>query len=462
MGGLIEAASGALDRRLFSTTFLPMAAFVGALLAVVAWGTGWAAAAARWSALTGEVRLLAGLVVLVLVLLLTQALDVLYVSIVRLYEGYWAGIPFAARLRALLVTRRARHVEALAWGSPERLLYPADRGELTPTALGSVLRGAELHSAERYSLEAVTAWPRLYPLLPETFRQDFAVSAAQLQLAVVSSALGGCFAVAGGLLAAWTLPLYAAASCVCCGAVVAWLAYRAAVQCAAAYGQLFRGAFDVHRWLLLDAMGLDRPADLEAEQARWTAISQLWVRGMAVDPSQLGFPGTEPGTAPGLEPPPRAAAASTRRRRLVGPLLLVLCAGSCAAVVVQSQGPVAARDLRPYQVITAADVRGGGAALVGRYTLRRIASGDRISTNGLGPRLPSGLLAGRTIVVVKAPAPAVFQGQIIRVSTSGKAGSADAVVLEAAGTAADRTLTLAVRPETLSVLAGPVLVTTAP
>ena len=41
---------------------------------------------------------------------------------------------------------------------------PSQPDQVMPTALGNVLRNAELHPRDRYGIDAVLTWPRLYPL----------------------------------------------------------------------------------------------------------------------------------------------------------------------------------------------------------------------------------------------------------------------------------------------------------
>ncbi|WP_031072985.1 hypothetical protein [Streptomyces sp. NRRL S-118] len=307
MGGLFETAAGVIDRRLLASTFLPVLAFLAGLTAVAVSGVGWTAATGWWSATSADIRVLLLVLVLTTSLLLTQLLAVGRVDLIRLYEGYWAGLPFGIRLAERSARRHRRLHASLAETDPRWLQYPVAEDQVMPTRLGNILRGAEEHSAERYGIDAVTAWPRLYPTLPEAFRQTYAAAAADLELAVTVSALGAAFVVLAGVLGVSLLAWPGTLLCVSTGALVAWLGYRCAVSGGESYGRLVRAAFDVHRWCLLDAMGLARPTSVRAELDQWGALDKLWVRG-SVDTEQadaLGYPeGAQLWWAPWESPAP--------------------------------------------------------------------------------------------------------------------------------------------------------------
>jgi len=44
---------------------------------------------------------------------------------------------------------------------------PAESDRHMPTKLGNILRAAELRSKDKYGLDAVICWPRLWLLLPD-------------------------------------------------------------------------------------------------------------------------------------------------------------------------------------------------------------------------------------------------------------------------------------------------------
>ncbi|MFD1535832.1 hypothetical protein [Nonomuraea guangzhouensis] len=446
MGGLVEAASGVVDRRLLTTTFLPLLAFLSALAAVAVGGVGWATAARWWSGLGAEVQVVLSGLVLAGALLISQLVAVRRAGLIRLYEGYWDGLPYGEWL-----AERCR-LRFMASDDQRGPLYPVDESRLMPTVLGNILRGAEDHSRDRYGIEGVTAWPRLYATLPDTFRQTFAAAAGDLDLMVTVSGLGLAFSLVGGVLGALLLPWYWALGCCWGGLVVAWWGYRGAVRAAEPYGELFRSAFDVYRWTLLDTMGLRRPAEYRGEPEQWRQLDKLWAVGAAdsehatslgypvtghasestqplLDPSGPVLRATEPAPKP-TEPVPDPAAPRDRplddlaptagaslsaseggrkaRPPRLGPWLVAVAAVAGILVVagnlaVRSPGGwVAARTLHPYQVLAATDVKGPSAAgAAGRYVLRQIEESKQVPPEALGPRLPSGAVDGKTVITLR-------------------------------------------------------------
>jgi hypothetical protein len=144
---------------------------------------------------------------------------------------------------------QARLLDELRWfPAPDRLL---------PTRLGNTLRSIEDNAGQRYGLNTITVWPRLYPTLSEPLRdqanraRDDYDTAARLcaglaLLAVVFAALllpaGGWWRLAPVVLATFS-----------------FIAYRAACSGARYYGLVVYTAFDLHRFDLLVRLRLDLP-----------------------------------------------------------------------------------------------------------------------------------------------------------------------------------------------------------
>ncbi|MER5431885.1 hypothetical protein [Streptomyces sp. NPDC002588] len=460
MGGLLDGSVALLDRRQLTSVWLPLTAFLAALGTVAAVGAGWGKTLAWWNGLTGETL---GLVVLGLVLLTVlagQLLTVVRPALVRCYAGHW---PNLRMLSPLCTALRARHLAAQRArpGNEELFLtYPRTAKETLPTRLGNVLRAAEEHG-ERYGLDARRVWPRLYTVLPDPFLVSFAQAATAMQTGVMVSFLGAVFAVVGGALAVAVLPGAGAAYCVWGGALVSVLGYRWAVRAARPYAQLVRAAFDVHRFLLIEAMRLRLPTSPAEESAQWKQLTKLWYRGgpdwdriqdlryptaqepwSGPDPDgEVRVPPADPVTAPlpapaappATPPPPvpsrpesgpvAPGAAHTGRTLPVRSLLtgVVILAGAAAAGVGPVQGTDeavhAARDLPAFHVLVAADLSGGQAErLSGRYTVRPVDRGAPLRPSELGPRLGKAL-TGRVALLVPVRAVGVRRGQAVSLHT---------------------------------------------
>src|SRR6185437_12444223 len=109
---------------------------------------------------------------------------------------------------------------------------------------------------QRYGIDAVFFWPRLYPLLPDALRDSLAAARSSMeQLLVIASLSGALAPVALVLAIVLGLPTVVWVPVAVGTPVLAVLAYRAAVAVATSYGELVRSAFDTHRLTLLTSLG---------------------------------------------------------------------------------------------------------------------------------------------------------------------------------------------------------------
>lgn len=160
-------------------------------------------------------------------------------------------------------------IQHAAWRLRHR--YP-DRQPLLPTTLGNVLRAAEERAGQRYGLDAVVVWPRLYPLLPQQVTRGLYEQRGQLDLNVRLSAMLSLSVVAQAALFLsqptqlmvhpWWLVLPAGTL------LVARISYRAAVSAAEAFGVTIETVFDLHRFALFPALRLKLPATYAEEVAQ--------------------------------------------------------------------------------------------------------------------------------------------------------------------------------------------------
>lgn len=217
----------------------------------------------------------------------------LQLGLVRWLEGYWPGglgdrgrARFARRIGALEAAtaprRTAPTAEELAQmgdaASELRRLPP--REHVMPTQLGNALRAAEIRAGEPYGLDAVVAWPRLYPLLSEPVRALVDGQRDALDVnARFSAVFAAAAAIAAALLATHGWWLLVVPACL----LLAWLAYRSAVAAAIGYGESVRAAVDLHRFALLEALHLPLPATLEEERALNAKVSRFLLQGVPLD-----------------------------------------------------------------------------------------------------------------------------------------------------------------------------------
>ncbi|WP_158581563.1 CpaB family protein [Actinomadura spongiicola] len=428
MGGLVEGAAGLLSKRLVVTTWIPLFVLLSALAALVAAGAGWDAVTRTWDAVPADLRILAGLALLAATTLLAHLLNAVRPQLFRLYEGYWPK-RLENRYRKRHVHRHAKllHRETDPWPTS----YPRNQDKVRPTRLGNILYAAEEHPWFKYRLPANEIWPRLYAALPESFVRTFSGVAAAVELMVTLSLLAVVFACVGAVLAVALLPWYVAPLVMLCGALVSGFCYVAAVRAAVPYANQIRVAFDVHRWKLLQAIGLRLPTSYNEELDQWRQLRKLWFgagpdsehEGALRYPEEAGpivlslppaaappAPTPAPAPAPGgpvPSPAPPAPPAAVRSPSLTRDLALVLAAALLCVTAIglvrastASEPTETRRALPAYHQLKAEDLTGPDAALVNRYTLGSVKAGEPLAKADLGPRLPPNALAQRSISVV--------------------------------------------------------------
>jgi hypothetical protein len=235
------------------------------------------------------------------ILLVAFVVHPLQLALVRVLEGYWPNVfPFdrltrraAARqaARRAALARRTVAMEnmtsdesqaALAAGLELSRRFPPENVPLLPTALGNVLRAGEALAGQSYGFEAVTTWPRLYPVLGDRVR---AIVDDRRNTLDLTCRLAVTFGVAGvlsvGLLAWSGAALVIAAAPL----MVAALAYRSGIEAAVGYGEALAVAFDLHRFDLLRALHLPLPAEVGEERKQNEQLSRFWDQGVPLDPT---------------------------------------------------------------------------------------------------------------------------------------------------------------------------------
>jgi hypothetical protein len=175
-----------------------------------------------------------------------------------------------------------------------------------PTRLGNVLRTAESYPGdkERWELDAVFWWPRLYLVLPDSARSQVDDARAALDQLIVLAWLSGAFAVVALALTGAGLALPVGLGCAGGGLLLSRAAYQAAVTSAAAFGELLRACFDLYRGDVLKQLGWAMPPTLDEERELWAALGQqLYRRGVSTArDALLKAPRQPPPAAPAAGP----------------------------------------------------------------------------------------------------------------------------------------------------------------
>lgn len=256
-----------------------------------AWQVGWEPLANWFLGLDASVQGMLVLGSFLLVALSSGLVQRLEPTVLGLLEGYWPGwldwlYRLGVRWQDFRLARAERQWQALSRQGIAKLnpaqrrrfveldirrrRAPADPGERMPTALGNILRAGELRPRDKYGLDAVICWPRLWLLLPEDVREELVRSRAGLEMAVRVWIWGALFLI-WSWMAWWALPV---------GLLVVLLGYRMALSAAATFADLVESAFDVHRSRLYQALRWPLPANPRSERVEGAKITGYLWRGL--------------------------------------------------------------------------------------------------------------------------------------------------------------------------------------
>lgn len=308
-------------------------------------------------ALSGTQIAVAVLFVLVFALILYP----FQLALVRLLEGYWETTRFGAAMAAIGVElhrrelarlieqaheppsisrsedgprtglelhealRRAAEQDRLRRLARRRLTtdYPSQE-RLLPTRLGNALRAFEDEAGQRYGLDTITMLPRLYPYLSsqvsgalDDLRDQLDIAARLCVTLLLASLISASLLFTHG----WWLLLPAATT------VLAWVAYRSAVQAAVAYGKQVAVAFDLHRFDMLRGLHFPLlPADREWQFNK--QVSDFFLNRLSLSPDDPPDDYPDYQHPDGDDPSPQVIVVQTR-----SPLATLLWTAPAAAVV---------------------------------------------------------------------------------------------------------------------------------
>ncbi|MBL7487790.1 hypothetical protein I6A60_35935 [Frankia sp. AgB1.9] len=284
MGSVLDTVTALVDRRLIRSTLVQLLAFLAANGALIITRLGWKSTALWWYARSGTEK---GALVVATVAVLISAATALAGQInglLRLYEGY--ALPWPLRLAA--ERRRTHHVRRfhrLPLDSPLRhTRYPPLIDWFMPSAVGNLLRASETHAFQCYRIDSAVVWPRLYAVLPADFKSEFAAARERLDAAVASFTLTLLFVASSTAITTLTQPWFVPLATFAFTATVSWVAHRGVFRAAVPYAELVRTAFDLHRGLVIDAIGWQHPTSYGAERAQWAQICRLWQQGIPDGP----------------------------------------------------------------------------------------------------------------------------------------------------------------------------------
>jgi hypothetical protein len=272
---ILSQVTGQLERRFLLNAFFPTLIFSTLVGLVVATGVRSVSEVVDlWDDQSSLVQtlLVIGSVAAVLVLANVVANGTL--AITRLFEGYAAPASWFAdwgrnyhHWRAGKILRDNPELFEQRYPVHPRKLQSAN---VAPTRLGNLLRSAESYPQDRYGVDAVRVWPRLYHVLPEGLRASMGEARASMEFLLVIAFLAGlytAFSTTFLLIVAGPPPWFVGS--LLGGTGVSLIAYWAALTPAAIYGDHIRAAFDLHRLKLLQSIQMPVPATLDEERRIW-------------------------------------------------------------------------------------------------------------------------------------------------------------------------------------------------
>ncbi|MBN1485629.1 MAG: hypothetical protein JXA37_13020 [Chloroflexia bacterium] len=278
-----KSLSGSFEKRWLVNVFGPALIFWGGGLWVWAQMEGVDNALKLWKGYATESQIFLGVAGLLLVFLSAILLESFAGPLLRFYEGYWLRWTALANrrakgLREMLERRRllrtkivknqataAERAESVRLDA-ELVHRPQDPDRSMPTQLGDILRAAEDYARNRYGLDPVTFWPRLFSHLSDPLREALDTAQAQMDLALRLTTLMVFHGIIWSIIVSaqgqwnvlwWTLPAL----------LLAWLLWRAAHQPATSYAGLLRSAFDVHRLDVYESMHWPLPTSPRTESS---------------------------------------------------------------------------------------------------------------------------------------------------------------------------------------------------
>ena len=218
-------------------------------------------------------------------------MDRLSLPILRFMEGYWPSPPLGW-LRLWLTRRQEKRLSRIVADrqelvnrrnngklTPKEALRLARRdrqiagmpppGSLMPTSLGNRFRAAERQVVEKYGLDPIVCWPRLWLLLPDSVREPLQASRSRLDRAAQAFIWGWLFLV-WSFLSPWVVLL---------AAIWIWMSWRLTLQASAEFCLLMESTFDTHRLALYDVLGWRRPQSSDREVEQGALLSEFLYRG---------------------------------------------------------------------------------------------------------------------------------------------------------------------------------------
>jgi hypothetical protein len=234
-------------------------------------------------------------IILILILISSVLVQRFDTEVLRGLEGYWYSIfrrlgkpilnyatqrqlkqrnDALTQWRSLYPKHKAQQLSAqdrIEFVRCDRTLrqFPVLEADFLPFRLGNILRAAERRPFDRYGLDSIICWPRLWLLLPDSAKKDLLESRAELNNGVRLFSWSILFLI-WSIWSWWAIP---------CGMISAFFAYSWILDSATLYGDLIESAFDLYRFSLYQSLRFPLPKTIAEEEALGLKITEYLYRG---------------------------------------------------------------------------------------------------------------------------------------------------------------------------------------
>lgn len=291
--GIGTSIAGKWSDYIFGPAFL---FWIGGLSLYI-WKTGWMTV---WGELRNLDLALQAIIVttaLLILILSSMIMQVIQFPVLRLLEGYWPW-PFNYIGRLITFIRKkffvakydnlrklkSAEIQGTLSDKDKTVLVdleiwahynPVNPSDLLPTTLGNILRSRERAPINKYGLDAIICWPRMWWLLPDNVRDDLSTARHNLNHTIELWCWGALFLI-WGILDPWIILL-----------AIFWLflTYSMATQSATVYADLVDSAFDLYRLSIYDSLGWPRPQNSDNEKSYGARLTEFLWRGTIGSPS---------------------------------------------------------------------------------------------------------------------------------------------------------------------------------
>ncbi|HEY9659602.1 MAG TPA: hypothetical protein V6C65_14175 [Allocoleopsis sp.] len=287
----LEGLTGKLAEQWVASLLTPAFAFwLGGFLAWVQ-KFGWIELQQQFTKLVDLLQVAVLIGILLIITTSAFAIQRFDLAVLRFFEGYWH--PWFNPIRRWLIKQQRKQVDRLnkRWEElqqkqgktrlkseeQEELIaidyqlrqFPDQVDRLMPTRLGNILRAAESKPGDKYGLDAIICWSRLWLVLPDGVKKELQEARADLNTAARVWLWGILFLI-WSVWALWAIPV---------GAIVAWFAYGWMLNAAMTYGDLLESAYDLYRLDLYKSLHFSLPQNPVEEREIGKQLTEYLWRG---------------------------------------------------------------------------------------------------------------------------------------------------------------------------------------